>query len=96
MQFTYEISPEFEQSLWEIEFYLYNVEGIVRCEKIIHSIYEKIQYIISNPFQFPIYSIPYKNGNYRKAIHHKTYIIVFEIIDTHINILDINHGKRNV
>jgi plasmid stabilization system protein ParE len=94
MKYTYRISPNFELSLWEIEHYLYQNEGEARCDKIINSIYEKIDYIVQNPLHFPIYHIPNKSGTFRKAVHFKTYLIIYEFADNHIEFVDVVHGKK--
>lgn len=92
MLYSHEISPDFKDSMLEIEFYLFVNEGVSRCDKVINSIYEKIQQIISNPLHFTII----KESNLRKAVHFGTYIIVFRITKFHIEFIDIYHGKRNI
>lgn len=88
-----DISKKALDSLFEIEYYLRLRESEKRADKIMESIENQIDIIPLNPFQFPIY----KNKKaIRKAIVHRTYIIVFEIFDSYIKILDIYHGKRNV
>jgi plasmid stabilization system protein ParE len=94
MKYTFSIRPNFEQSLWEIEYYLYQNEGEARCDKIINSIYEKIDYIVQNPLHFPIFHILHKTGSFRKAVHYKTYLIIYEVTGYHIEFVDVVHGKK--
>jgi len=90
-------SPEYVFGLFEIEFYLREFEGDNRADKVLASIDQEVERILQNPFQYQQYGlIDPPDANTRRAIVHRSYIIVFHIVDFSVLILRIYHGKQNI
>ncbi|MDX2190270.1 MAG: type II toxin-antitoxin system RelE/ParE family toxin [Bacteroidota bacterium] len=90
-------SPEFLSGFFEIEFYLREFEGDKRAEKVVQSIEKELINIQANPLHYPKFDKIFPtNENIRKAIVHRTYIIIFELINESIFVLRIYHGKQNI
>jgi plasmid stabilization system protein ParE len=91
----YQLSNEFEISFFEIQDWLWNNETLDRTQKIIQSLLEKLNFINENPEAFPTISQKDAQGNWiRKAVHFKTYIILYSLNTDFVEFVAIYHGKR--
>ena len=89
-------SEEFEEHIFEIEYYYRNFESDSRAEKVLKSIIKCIESIQKQPEMFP-FETSYKFVGNRKAVVHQTFVIYFKIMTkTDIMIIDIIHGKINI
>lgn len=87
-------NQNFENGIFEIEYYYRTFESDNRAEKVLESINENIFRIRKNPLEFPI--VPeYKKEEIRKAVVHNTFIIYFKLSIDKILLLDIFHGKMD-
>ena len=92
----YEISEEVLTRLKEIYAYNFTQYHKERAEKILNSIDEVFQKAANNPNFYPPYlNNTYPNRNLRRAIIHKTYVLIFEVLESHIHILSLYHGAMD-
>ena len=92
-----ELTERAAENLIDIELYNLVTHSEIRAEKIISSITNKFLEISKRPFGYPVWQ-PMKGNsdqNVRKAVVHKTFQIIYEIIGDRIAILIVFHGKQN-
>lgn len=93
---NYSISNKVVKQLQEIysyNFYIYNKQ---RAEKILNSIDGMFEKASQNPNYFPKYlKNANPNRNIRKAVIYKTYLLIFEVFENHIQILSVYHGAMD-
>ena len=96
MRFKIFSSEEFEDNIFEIEYYYRNFESDNRAEKVLKSIKECVSRISNSPEEFPFENESIEK-TIRKAVIHHTFILHFKIISTDsILLLGIIHGKMNI
>ena len=85
-----------ETSLEEITDYYITHHSAERAIKVIDSIEEAFDRIVSSPNSYPVcFDVPKPTENMRQLIVHHTFKVIYRIADDRIEIIEVFHGKRN-
>jgi len=66
------------------------------ADRLLDGLLEDIRKLATDPFRYPVYTRPYlPPGKYRSVLSNKRYRIVYQIIDHHVFVDDIQDCRQN-